>query len=362
MEKRAARADILELLEEGGKWIDRLKIYHRLSNGYFSTESAIYYNGEYVNYLFNCEYSEKTGIRITGNEKSRIDYKSGGKFLNTKVVYIPAERNFVSVISNLDKYTETRDSIQDFISSWFEAKRNYTNENKLPILELGVKYHTDNTDNDFLTHDDGTKLTLRVASSGLQSMVPLLALYEYITTGIYGTSKPMSVEERDALIRKYREMVKAKKEAKESIDSDDLEMLYDLISSKNYINSQFIIEEPEQNLFPSTQRDLVYHLLQLITGERDHRLTITTHSPYILYALNNCMMAGLLYDKMKKEDQTKLKCKYAKIDPSKVSIYEIRDGVIEKIQRKNGLISDNYFDQIMKDLMDDFYLMLNYYN
>jgi predicted ATPase len=53
MEKRAARADILELLEEGGKWIDRLKIFHRLSNGYFSTESAIYYNGEYVNYLFN---------------------------------------------------------------------------------------------------------------------------------------------------------------------------------------------------------------------------------------------------------------------------------------------------------------------
>jgi hypothetical protein len=74
------------------------------------------------------------------------------------------------------------------------------------------------------------------------------------------------------------------------------------------------------------------------------------------------MMAGLVYGKMRPEDQVKLKCQNAKIDPAQVSIYEITDGVVENIQRKNGLISSNYFDQKMKELMDDFYLMLNYYS
>jgi predicted ATPase len=136
-----------------------------------------------------------------------------------------------------------------------------------------------------------------------------------------------------------------------------------MILSKNYVNSQFIIEEPEQNLFPSTQRDLIYHLLEILKkAKQDHRLTLTTHSPYILYALNNCMMASLVGDKMKAEDKAKLKCFTSSIDPQKISIYEIEDGRLKNIQRENGLIKDNYFDQKMKELMDDFYIMLNYYS
>ena len=365
-EKKMARDGMFDLFDEKAEdtWIEELKMYHRLSNGYFSKESAIYYRGNYIDYSFNCKYNDSIeDIEITGTNNENLNFKSGGRTFSSKIIYIPAERNFVSVIPNLEKFSENRDFIQDFVTNWFEAKRTYNHENKLSILDLGIKYHTDGTDNDFLTLDNGKKITLQVASSGLQSIVPLLALVEYIATDIYGKSMPMSVNERDALMKQYNEMLKIKKEAEETIDSKDLEMLLDLILSKNYVNSQFIIEEPEQNLFPSTQRDLVYHLLQLITGERDHRLTITTHSPYILYALNNCMMAGHVYDKMKADDQNRLKCQYAKIDPSKVSIYEITaNGTLEHIQRENGLIRKNYFDKQMKELMDDFYVMLNYYS
>ena len=127
-------------------------------------------------------------------------------------------------------------------------------------------------------------------------------------------------------------------------------------------NSQFIIEEPEQNLFPETQRDLVYYFLQKCLDKEGNRLTLTTHSPYVLYALNNCMMAGLVSKKMEANELSKLKCNLSKINPLDVSIYEIREGVVRgTIQGEDGLISDNYFDQKMKDLMDDFYLMLNYY-
>ena len=148
-------------------------------------------------------------------------------------------------------------------------------------------------------------------------------------------------------------------------DPDMMKLLKDFSQHHAYLfktnNSQFIIEEPEMNLFPETQRDLVYHLLNKCLEKEGNRLTITTHSPYILYALNNCMMAGLVYDKMDEESKSRLKCGTSKISPSDVSIYEIQEGVVKQVQKEDGLIQDNYFDQQMGKLMDDFYLMLNYY-
>jgi hypothetical protein len=64
---------------------------------------------------------------------------------------------------------------------------------------------------------------------------------------------------------------------------------------------------------------------------------------------------------LREKDRERLKCKSAQIDPKKVSIYEIDDGKLKSIQQDDGLIGDNYFDKNMKELMDDFYLMLNYY-
>ena len=117
------------------------------------------------------------------------------------------------------------------------------------------------------------------------------------------------------------------------------------------------------NLFPEAQRDLTYYLLNKCVkkGRKGNRLTITTHSHYILYALNNCMMAGLVYDKMDDGLKERLKCGAFRVDPSYISIYEIREGVVKRIQKEDGLIQDNYLDQQMGKLMDDFYLMLNYY-
>ena len=73
------------------------------------------------------------------------------------------------------------------------------------------------------------------------------------------------------------------------------------------------------------------------------------------------MMVGLVYDKMDEESKSRLKCGTSKIPPSDVSIYEIQEGVVKRVQKEDGLIQDNYFDQQMGKLMDDFYLMLNYY-
>lgn len=44
-----------------------------------------------------------------------------------------------------------------------------------------------------------------------------------------------------------------------------------------------------------------------------------------------------------------------------VSIWEMTDGSMRGIKEEDGLIGNNYFDQIMQEIMDEFYVMLNYY-
>jgi predicted ATP-dependent endonuclease of OLD family len=219
-----------------------------------------------------------------------------------------------------------------------------------------------------LTLNNGKYLALQVASSGLQAVVPLVTLFDYIACGIYNESRPMSVSERDILVKQYNEMLKQVQAGDSKIKSDDLHTLFDIIVSKNYNQSQFIIEEPEQNLFPSTQRDLIYYMLRVLNESgRNHRLTFTTHSPYILYALNNCMMGYLVNDRLstaEKEDYLKnnFSSHRSWIDPKSVSIWEItNEGTLRNIQDKDNIISGNYFDRKMTELTDEYFQMLSYY-
>lgn len=53
----------------------------------------------------------------------------------------------------------------------------------------------------------------------------------------------------------------------------------------------FYIEEPEAHLFPVSQKQVV-SLLVMLANTTGHQFFITTHSPYILTALNNCILAA----------------------------------------------------------------------
>jgi hypothetical protein len=96
--------------------------------------------------------------------------------------------------------------------------------------------------------------------------------------------------------------------------------------------------------------------------QHNHRMTITTHSPYILYALNNCMMGYLIKDRIPEPERQTILSRNAWIDPKLVSVWEIIDGGVRLIQDEEGIIAKNYFDLNMTELMDEYYLMLNYYD
>ena len=131
----------------------------------------------------------------------------------------------------------------------------------------------------------------------------------------------------------------------------------------NYTEIQYIqsiIEEPELNLFPDTQQALMYELMADAVVS-DNRMVITTHSPYILFALNNCVMGGLVGKNIPEEKKSAFPSFASWIDPSLVSVYEIHDGTIKCIQDEDGIIEDNYLNQAYKKNSDEYLSLLDYY-
>jgi len=354
-------------------FLERFKTFHNLGDTYFPPESYFKYEGDYC----NIEFSKKE------KPNGEIIVKENVEFDNSKHIYIPAERNFVASIPNLGRYKETNNNIMDFLYYWYEAKKSYSKNNCLSVPMLNISfYHIEEEDKDVIVLDKGKEIILRNASSGIQSMIPLYLLFNYLTEILYQkeivfspferekmkkTAKPLLDKRMNELLEGFSEQKEIQEllitefteERQEKILESVVEKYF---KSSNYQHSQFIIEEPEQNLFPETQRDLIYYLLEkCVNSEREHSLTITTHSPYILYSLNNCMLGGLVNDKISEKDKQKIKCKSALINPEKVSIYEIHNGILKCIQDEDGLINSNYFDRNMKEVMDDFYAFLNYY-
>ena len=378
VEKDVATSQSLSEYQENKTYFrERLESFHKIK-GYFNYNSYIHYKSEVVDIIWE-------------NNTCSISWIDKYAYKRSKIAYIPSERNMV-ILPEARKSEFGNTNIRSFLFDWFEARKKYSNENNLSVLNLGVNYYyVEGSEEDHIrgnNNDAEYDILLSNASSGLQSITPLIAMIEYLTKWIY--DEDTISFEQDERKQRVNRILAVEKVLKPYYDKDDLpiEALQKLVKSFNEklhekeekaveyfndyktisnslfktTNSQFIIEEPEQNLFPETQRDLVYYFLQKCLNKEGNRLTLTTHSPYILYALNNCMMAGLVSDKMNRKELSKLKCNHSKVSPSFVSIYEIRDGVVEKtIQGEDGLISDNYFDQKMKDLMDDFYLMLNHY-
>lgn len=378
VEKDVATNQSLSEYEDNKTYFrERLESFHKIK-GYFNSDSYIRYKSDVVDIVWE-------------NEECSISWVDRYAYKRSKIAYIPSERNMV-ILPEARKSEFGNTNIRSFLFDWFEARKKYSDKNKLSVLNLGVNYYyVEGSEEDHIrgsNNDSEYDILLSSASSGLQSITPLIAIIEYLTKWIYDEDtisfelderrqrvnrilaeekvlKPyydkdyLPIEDRQDFTNSFNEKLHEKEEKAVKYFEE-----YKTISNSLFktTNSQFIIEEPEQNLFPEAQRDLVYYFLQKCLDREGNRLTLTTHSPYVLYALNNCMMTGLVHNKMEANELSKLKCNQSKINPVDISIYEIREGVVkDTIQGEDGLISDNYFDQKMKDLMDDFYLMLNYY-
>ena len=110
----------------------------------------------------------------------------------------------------------------------------------------------------------------------------------------------------------------------------------------------------------SEHKNLVYGLVKHYSN-KNKTAVIQTDSQFILYAFNNLIFNYIVKDKMPADLRDEMTCKDIMIDPKDIMIYQVENGVVTRIQNKDGLIEHNCFDSEMNIIMNDFYKMINYY-
>lgn len=230
-------------------------------------------------------------------------------------IYIPAERNFFSFFSkalpalNLVNESIPRNLLR-FSLDYQNAKSTY---NKYDSSLLNVSYEYDGADDYFTDHSSNEKYHLSYASSGIQSTLPLLLVLEYA------------------------------------------------VNKREY--SSFVIEEPEMNLFPDKQVALLRHFLKTVNNGK-RTLTITTHSPYLLSAMNNSLFAGLIikrYGEAIIKDLSDIIDKDCFLTSDECSVYSLGESVNglgiyckSVVDSETGMVDSNALDGVSLLLSAEF--------
>ena len=307
-----------------------LKQFHRIDEMYFKEGTEIIYDGDVVT------------ISLTGvdqNAKINRKLEAWEDRYNSKLSYIPAERNLVSAVQNInDTYkAKERDSIFNFIQEWYEAKDTYGSDNKLNLsLTDDFKYYSDKG-LDYVVLPNGKPITSFYASSGVQSIMPIDVMTDYIM-GVVGKVVKFSMtdlmnrlmESLDTDVR--NEIVHGAHEVTE-------EELATIREKMKYQSAQLFIEEPEQNLYPDAQRKLVQNIIRHLkavksVGKHRSMVVLTTHSPYVLSILNVLIADAAAVEKKPGDERLKDVVDESTLLPTDAfSAYFInKDGVFEDIK------------------------------
>lgn len=262
------------------RFLKELMQFHRLNTNFFNAKSEIHYSGESVT------------IDLVGNKNVKINPTSNfdGNRHNTKLCFIPSERNLVSAIKNIDRTYKSNDFdvLFNHISEWGEVKRNFNEEHPIDLTVIdNTEYYYDlKSEKDFIKIEGGRKkIDPFYASSGVQSVLPIVVMTDYLTSQVF---------EKGALLTTFlfrRFVNKWIKNNKHNIVDSYDDILNEFSKTYGYKNTQLFIEEPEQNLFPESQQALINFIALSINNatqktQRDSSVSMTTHSPYVITALN----------------------------------------------------------------------------
>ena len=232
----------------------------------------------------------------------------------TNSIYIPAERIIYSVLTNLMPALALANAtipknLLRFMVELGNAKSEYPRFN-IPLL--GIEFKHEATEDSIVIDQSHKNIPMTAASSGIQSLVPLMLVIHYAVSRRYYTS--------------------------------------------------YVIEEPECNLFPTKQVELLRYLLKTVKHP-ERTLTVTTHSPYLLAAMNNLLFAGMLAEKygkgIKKYIDDILPDAY-RLTSKECSVYslgkEINGGVYCRslLDDETGMIDYNSLDGVSETLGDEF--------
>lgn len=349
MEKEIATHPFNPIRNYESSYIEELVGFHNME-GYITKDSYLRYDSDYLTIVL-----ERQKCVIT-KKAAMDDYK------RKKVLYIPSERNMVVYTDSIGG----ANNLRSFAADWQSARDIFDEGNKQKILDLGVRYYKTGENGKTINHvaslskERPYDINLKSGSSGLQSVIPITTTIDFFTGHFYDPNiqdKLMKSNDMYDVRHLVEYFVKARhiknaEEGKEEI----VRMMDDVMGLVNTVSTSFVIEEPENNLFPETQYSLVNFIVNCMNrNNRHHEATITTHSPYVLSTLNILLLAGKL---VKHEEFKPMVGKIASetfIDASELSVWNVSNGKVMLIMDKTTqMISENYLDTVSDVLAGKF--------
>lgn len=338
MEKALVRGDYdQKWFERKGRLKNQLLSYHRLEH-YLHSDSTNETELEYQGDAFAINYvNGQLNIRETGEHSYQLP----------QVMYVPAERNFIAYVRHPRELKLSSEALKEFLTEFDKAKTSMGATIKLPINNTEIEY--DKLNDILNVKGQGHRIRLTDASSGFQSLVPLYLVSQHLAKTVQSKSKeqqPMSTEELDRF-KKWAETIFANETLTEEQQRAAISTLSARFNKTAFLN---IVEEPEQNLFPSSQWEILKSLLECNAQGPHNRLVLTTHSPYIVNYLSLSVQAYQLHRKLQACDRKDLLPKlaeivpvHAMIAPEDLAIYQSDEvtGTVSPLATFEGLPSDS---------------------
>lgn len=364
MEKALTRGDYnINWFTKKNKLKNQFLSYFRLEN-YFPDEKSL--KKSFIEYEGDSFY-----IKFE-NDTLEIKEIKDKKYPLPQIMYVPSERNFAANIKDPKKLSLTSDSMVEFVSEYIKALQEMKGSMKLPINNVEVEYNKQHgvvyiKGN---VKDDSYKIKLLEASSGFQSIVPLYLVTWFLANSVKKQSEistdSMTSDEMEKFRRGVTEIWN-----NENLTVEQQRIAISVLSSKfnktAFIN---IVEEPEQNLFPSSQQKMLNSLLEFNNMNEGNKLIMTTHSPYLINYLTHAVKASIVLDKINSSNKNNLELTEqlnniipvnSVVSPMDWIIYELNeaDGSIIKLEDYKNLPSDeNYLNDSLSQSNDIFINLL----
>lgn len=352
-------------------------------------QTQVTYSG--LNYDFSLE-----GKNLRISEKSE---KNDAGVNLAKVIYIPAER---TILSNAVKATDLKGlsgNMAAFAEDFEKAESAERKGYKVPFADTFFTY--DAANNIGHIRGDGYDIRLSESSSGYQSALPMLLVSGYLSDMVLDDSRNPRLNPDET--RRMQKEVESIMNNDGISDAVKKAMLQNVSSRYSYARFVNIVEEPELNLYPLSQRDTLYELVRDANKIADNQLVSTTHSPFIINYLSIAAEAGNIRRKLREAVRAsaegpasgntsgaepalhntngdKLAFRHMAgdsaagpmkeldeiipeaccIDSRRLKIYEVSEGTVQALELYNGIPSDeNFLNSELADCNDIFDALLD---
>ena len=331
IEKALVRGDYnKKWFERKNRFKNTFLPYHRIEN-YLKKDTFIQYKGEA--YIITYE-----------NEFLKLEEKKNNNYSLPQIMYVPSERNFIAYVRSPKELKLSSEALKEFLTE-FDNSKEIVKNLSLPINKAMLDY--DKLNDTLNLKGEDYKIKLTEASSGFQSFAPIYMVSNYLVNTIKkdsGIKVSMSGEEISRFRKEIEQLYKNK------YLSDELKRIAISVLSKKFNKTSFIniVEEPEQNLFPTSQRDMLYSLLKINNEIAANKLIITTHSPYLVNYVSVAVEAGKLKQGAtaeKKEQLNAIVPISSAISADDLAIYQLneKEGSVELLDSYEGIPSDENF-------------------